>query len=260
MAEELARVRRRNAELQMKLEQIIKDRDTERRKANEMMVKLKKIEKERQEEFVQYRTDIDNLIAEKNELSASYTSSAEYNVFDTDEMSPSEVIDDHWGHKDQQKYLQGKAPRGRQTTTKENSERGKLALQSSESDISPSSSPKVTDHHRVKTHKKKLKRKIQYQSTPKEKSYDGDEVLHVASSDSDIPLSSQISKSDHRYRGFSLSPKKKTKNQRKKNILTTAEKLRMQAHNTEKKETKQGTASKPKKKNLLRKSQKSSDA
>ena len=43
------------------------------------------------QEFVQYKTDIDNLIAEKNELSASYTSSAEYNVFDTNEMSASEV-------------------------------------------------------------------------------------------------------------------------------------------------------------------------
>ncbi|XP_068738506.1 uncharacterized protein, partial [Montipora capricornis] len=77
MAEELERLRKRNASLQMNLEEVIEERETDRRKIRDSMDKVRNLEKEQDEAYNQYRADVSDLIWQKNRLSESLTSSVE---------------------------------------------------------------------------------------------------------------------------------------------------------------------------------------
>ncbi|XP_068738312.1 myb-like protein X [Montipora capricornis] len=77
MAEELERLRKRNASLQMNLEEVIEERETDRRKIRDLMDKVRNLEKEQDEAYNQYRADVSDLIWQKNRLSESLTSSVE---------------------------------------------------------------------------------------------------------------------------------------------------------------------------------------
>lgn len=94
MAEELERLRQRNASLQMNLEEVIEEREADRRKIRDLMEKVRNLEKEKDEAYNQYRADVSGLIWEKNRLSESLTSSvhdygADDEPFDDLEEQPS---------------------------------------------------------------------------------------------------------------------------------------------------------------------------
>lgn len=69
---ENSRLRSQITDLRIKLNQAIEDRDKEKRRAQRLQQRLTILEKDNEDELSQYRTDVENLVAEKNNLSLSF--------------------------------------------------------------------------------------------------------------------------------------------------------------------------------------------
>ncbi|XP_068736139.1 uncharacterized protein [Montipora capricornis] len=72
LQEEVSRLKSQNTDLRIKLEQAVEDLDNERKRANKLERRLKVLEKESEEEFSQYRRDVDSLRDETYELAKGW--------------------------------------------------------------------------------------------------------------------------------------------------------------------------------------------